>query len=229
MWKVLGRACAVAALSFAATLLAGQNAGAQDNFINQNISGFNLPGVTLSQGHDEVRAADGTTCRSAVGGSGAYMDVGVIGNPEQDSNGNSSMSAYGRIVVPLGRMPKRVDCSKLYDLEVTRLELELKLAQMGLGSGISPVSEEGGDAAAAEAPGAAGEVPEGGTQAPEAAADATAAAEPEAAASQQPETVAAAPTEPVQKQPAKPVKVAEAAPKSSKWEDEGWSTDGLKK
>ncbi len=207
MWKVLGRARAVAALSFAALLLAGENATAQDNFINQNISGFNLPGVTLSQGHDEVRAADGTTCRSAVGGSGAYMDVGVIGNPEQDSKGNSSMSAYGRIVVPLGRMPKRVDCSKLYDLEVTRLELELKLAQMGLGSGISPVTDEGDDGAAAEVPAAAG---------------------PEDAAFEQAAT-AAAPAEPVQKQPAKPVKVAQAETKAAGWEDEGWSTDGLKK
>ncbi|HSO46577.1 MAG TPA: hypothetical protein VLQ68_01480 [Rhizobiaceae bacterium] len=134
----------------------------------------------------------------------------MIGNPEQDSNGNSSMSAYGRIVVPLGRMPKRVDCSKLYDLEVARLEIELKLSQMGLGRGISPVSEEGGADAAAEMP---GEVP---TDFP------SMADKPSAA-------TAAAPSEPVQKQPAKPVKVAQAATKSSGWEDDGWTTDGLKK
>lgn len=214
MWQVLGRARPVAASLFAATLLAGANAAAQDNYINQNISGFNLPGVSLSQGHDEVRAADGTTCRSAVGGSGAYMDVGVIGNPEQDANGNSSMSAYGRIVVPLGRMPKRVDCSKLYDLEVARLEIELKLSQMGLGRGISPVSEEDG----AEEPSTdvSGEAP---TDIP------SMADKPSVAT----DAAAAAPTEPVQKQPVKPVKVADAATKSSGWEDDGWTTDGLKK
>ncbi len=211
MWQVPGRTRAVAAFLFAATLLAGAQAAAQDNYINQNISGFNLPGVTLSQGHDEVRAADGTTCRSAVGGSGAYMDVGVIGNPEQDAAGNSSMSAYGRIVVPLGKLPKRVDCSRLYDLEVTRLELELKLAQMGLGRGISPETEADGDDAAS---GLAGEVP--------------AAAKPEDAAFEQAAT-AAAPAEPAQQQPAKPVKVAQAETKPAGWEDEGWSTDGLKK
>jgi hypothetical protein len=212
MWQVLGRARPVAAILFAATLLAGVEAAAQDNYINQNISGFNLPGVTLSQGHDEVRAADGTTCRSAVGGSGAYMDVGVIGNPEQDANGNSSMSAYGRIVVPLGKMPKRVDCSKLYDLEVTRLELELKLAQMGLGRGISPVSDESADGASAEMTG-----------------EAPADLPPVATALERTAMANAAAAEPVQKQPAKPVKVAQAAPKSAGWEDEGWSTDGLKK
>ncbi len=145
MWKVLGAACPVAAVLLSTLLLLGEEAAAQTNYINQNISGFNLPGVTLSQGHDEVRAADGTTCRSAVGGSGAYMDVGVIGNPEQDYDGESSMSAYGRIVVPLGRLPSRIDCSKLYNLEVQRLELELKLAQMGLTRGISPVSGGGTD------------------------------------------------------------------------------------
>jgi hypothetical protein len=194
-------------------MVAGGRAAAQDNYINQNISGFNLPGVTLSQGHDEVRAADGTTCRSAVGGSGAYMDVGVIGNPEQDAGGNSSMSAYGRIVVPLGVMPKRVDCSRLYDLEVQRLELELKLSQMGLGRGVSPVSEEDGSDASAEMEQVAAP-----TQVPT----------PEQLQDQA-KAAQAVPTQPVQKQPAKPLKVAEAAPKSSSWEDEGWTTDGLKK
>ncbi len=192
MWKVLRGARPVAALSLSALLLGAGAAAAQDNYINQNISGFNLPGVTLSQGHDEVRAADGTTCRSAVGGSGAYMDVGVIGNPEQDYDGNSSMSAYGRIVVPLGKLPSRIDCSKLYNLEVQRLELELKLAQMGLTRGISPVSEDdGGDASV--------------------------------------EMTEAAPAAPGGKKSAKEIKLAQAKPETDNWEDEGWSTSGLKK
>jgi len=37
-------------------------------------------------------------------------------------------------VVPIGRTPKRVDCSRLYELEVERLQLELKLLKMGLGA-----------------------------------------------------------------------------------------------
>ncbi|MEL6920551.1 MAG: hypothetical protein AAFO77_05930 [Pseudomonadota bacterium] len=97
-------------------------------------SGFSLPGVTLPSGHDEVRAADGTTCRSAVSGSGAYLDIGIIGNP-QDLG--ASQSAYGRIVIPLGWSRRnRLDCSKLYQLEVDRLATELKLMQMGLAGGV---------------------------------------------------------------------------------------------
>lgn len=141
MWEVSRRAGQLAAAGFLVLAFGGVEAHAQSNIINQNISGFNLPGVQLPSGSDEVRAADGTTCRSAVGGGGAYMDIGVIGNPETDA-ADASFSAYGRIVVPLGKQPRRVDCSRLYDLEIARLELELKLAQMGLAQGISPVMEE---------------------------------------------------------------------------------------
>ncbi|TIN17992.1 MAG: hypothetical protein E5Y31_28005 [Mesorhizobium sp.] len=107
-------------------------AGAEDVYnLNQNESGFNLPGVTLPQGQDEVHAADGTTCRSAVSGSGAYVDLGVIrGNSQSDND----VATYGRVVIPIGRTPKRVDCSRLYELEVERLQLELKLLKMGLGA-----------------------------------------------------------------------------------------------
>ncbi|MER8413524.1 hypothetical protein NKH52_03620 [Mesorhizobium sp. M1066] len=99
--------------------------------LNQNESGFNLPGVTLPQGQDEVHAADGTTCRSAVSGSGAYVDLGVI---RGNSQSNNDVATYGRVVIPIGRTPKRVDCSRLYELEVERLQLELKLLKMGLGA-----------------------------------------------------------------------------------------------
>ncbi|MFD2054520.1 hypothetical protein ACFSQT_15905 [Mesorhizobium calcicola] len=99
--------------------------------LNQNESGFNLPGVTLPQGQDEVHASDGTTCRSAVSGTGAYLDLGVIRGNNQSNN---DVATYGRVVVPIGRSPKRVDCSRLYELEVERLQLELKLLKMGLGA-----------------------------------------------------------------------------------------------
>ena len=126
MRQVHGHKSAVAAGALAVLLFAALQANADD--VNQN-SGFSLPGVTLPQGTDEVRAADGTSCRSAVGGNGAYLDVGVIGKQSTaDDN-----AYYGRVVVPLGKSPKRLDCAKLYELEVERLKLELELAKAGLG------------------------------------------------------------------------------------------------
>ncbi|RWP84850.1 MAG: hypothetical protein EOR11_19675 [Mesorhizobium sp.] len=123
----------VLTLALAAAWAGASPAGAEDVYnLNQNESGFNLPGVTLPQGQDEVRAADGTTCRSAVSGSGAYVDLGLIRGNSQSDN---SVATYGRVVIPIGRTPKRVDCSRLYELEVERLHLELKLLKMGLGDG----------------------------------------------------------------------------------------------
>jgi hypothetical protein len=56
--------------------------------------------ATLPQRQDEVHASDGTTCRSAVSGSGAYLDVGVIrGNSNCQSN--SDVATYGRVVTRL--------------------------------------------------------------------------------------------------------------------------------
>ena len=136
MWKILRTKAAIAGLG--TFLLAMTTTVASAQTISQNISGFNLPGVQLPQGHDEVRAADGTTCRSAVSGSGAYLDVGIIGNP--DTGSAAGISHYGRLVVPIGKKSKRLDCSRLYNLEVQRLELELRLMQMGLNRSVAPPS-----------------------------------------------------------------------------------------
>lgn len=106
-------------------------------YLNQSQSGFNLPGVSLPQGQDEVRAADGTTCRSAVGGSGAYLDVGAING---SNNRNGDVATYGRVVIPLGGGGKRMNCTELYDLEIARLRAELKLLQMGVSGGSAPTS-----------------------------------------------------------------------------------------
>jgi hypothetical protein len=134
MRKIPGSKGAIAAgLLVAFGCLISQTASADDTTSVNN--GFALPGVSLLQGTDEVRAADGTSCRSAVGGSGAYLDMGVIGKPNTDVANNNY---YGRVVVPLGRGPKRLDCVKLYELEIERLKLELELAKAGLGRSVDP-------------------------------------------------------------------------------------------
>lgn len=148
MWKIHRRTPQLIVASVV-TLATIGSALAEDSTNNS----FQLPGVSLPSGSDEVRAADGTSCRSAIGNGGAYLDIGVIGNPgaltgSSDSSGidtSSTTSAYGRIVIPLGRSRKRVDCTRLYDLEVRRLEMELRLMEMGLGrpvEGTAATSDE---------------------------------------------------------------------------------------
>lgn len=114
----------------------------QQLFLNQNQTGLNLPGVTLPGGHDEVRAADGTTCRSAVSGNGAYVDMGVIGNGNNGDN-NTAGAAYGRVVIPLGAPKGRVDCRQLYNLELERLKAEIRLLRQGGGKVVQTSAQDG--------------------------------------------------------------------------------------
>ena len=119
------RTSQVLTLSLLTALLVARPGFAEDVYnLNQNQTGFTLP-----QGQDEVHASDGTTCRSAVSGSGAYFDLGVI---KGNSQSNGDLATYGRVVIPIGRTPKRLDCSRLYELEVERLQMELWLLKMGV-------------------------------------------------------------------------------------------------
>ena len=139
MRKVHRVALAIAA---ATGCLHATGAGAQHVGHSDNRSyGMYLPAPVQPSGHDEVRAADGTTCRSAVAGNGPVLDVGGIG-AQGVNGGQANGIVYGRIVVPLGRKPKRLDCSSLYALEIERLRHELRLAKMG-GGAIAPAA--GGD------------------------------------------------------------------------------------
>ncbi|MBB3951630.1 hypothetical protein [Aureimonas jatrophae] len=142
----------LAALALAAALPTPLRA--EDRYyLSQSQSGFNLPGVSLPQGQDEVRAADGTTCRSAVGGSGAYLDVGAInGSGNGNSYDNGNIATYGRVVIPLSQGGKRLNCTELYDLEIARLRAELKLLQMGLTSGPGDVAASTNGRAPADDP-----------------------------------------------------------------------------
>lgn len=57
--------------------------------------------------------------------------MGVVGG--QNDAESPSTGVYSRVVVPLGHSPKRVDCTRLHELEIERLRMELELARMGLG------------------------------------------------------------------------------------------------
>lgn len=131
-------------ISISAVLVAGLPAHAQVNngtvgepgtiivpssSSSYNQQGFNLPTAPRSSGQDIVRGSGGISCQSAVGGNGPVFDMGIIGT--NDIYSRDSTALYGRITVPLGKKPKRVDCTKLYDLEIQRLKMELQLMRAG--------------------------------------------------------------------------------------------------
>ncbi|MEL7542880.1 MAG: hypothetical protein AAGJ70_03815 [Pseudomonadota bacterium] len=96
--------------------------------------GLNLPHIPTPSRQDEIRAADGTICRSSTSNNGAYLDVGSIGN-QAVGNGFESASVYGRLVILLGEKPQRLNCRGYYQLEIKRLRAELALVKTGLGQG----------------------------------------------------------------------------------------------
>jgi hypothetical protein len=130
MWQVSWPKAILTSAVLGALLFASEARSEDIYRLSQNQNGFDLPGVTLPQGQDEVRAADGTTCSAAISGSGAYLDVGIIKNNRVLDSGE--FATYGRVVIPLGRTPKRLDCARLYELEVERLQMELSLLKMGV-------------------------------------------------------------------------------------------------
>jgi hypothetical protein len=101
------------------------------------------PAPTGSGGEDSIETSSGTRCRQSINSSGAYLDVGVSGqvgsndrSPAQafayhDDRAQQGM-AYARVTVPLGHKPTRIDCSKVYELELARLQREVELLKLGV-------------------------------------------------------------------------------------------------
>ena len=104
-----------------------------------------MPSTSTSiSGGDEVRGRDGTTCRQGTH-LGPTFDVGVSMTPSSSTTigtqsslaaqaagqlsnqytQNQGMGIYARVVVPFGKQPDRLDCTKLYSLEIERLQMEL--------------------------------------------------------------------------------------------------------
>jgi hypothetical protein len=77
-------------------------------------------------------------CTQSVNSSGSYLDFGVAGgdiNTYQVAGTTPARQGtigYARIIIPLGSSPKRLDCARLYDLEIARLKAEIQLLKTGL-------------------------------------------------------------------------------------------------
>lgn len=101
----------------------------QSSVFNQ--STVNLPTPPAVNGQDIIRGSSGVSCQTAVSNGGAYVDIGVIGS--QDVFSRDTAAVYGRVVFPLGKRPDRPDCTKLYALEIQRLQMELQLLSFNAG------------------------------------------------------------------------------------------------
>ncbi|MFS0737101.1 hypothetical protein ABC347_08625 [Sphingomonas sp. 1P06PA] len=108
-------------------------------------SGLYLPAPpTGPGGEDSIETSSGTRCRQSINSNGSYLDVGVTGSagtPVDRTLGglgffgndtrDQEATAYARVTIPLGAKPKRIDCSHIYELELTKLRREVELLRLG--------------------------------------------------------------------------------------------------
>ena len=90
--------------------------------------------------YDEIRTSSGTTCRQAMG-SNLELEAGVVGSdagndgnyfdPSRDYTlENSGGAIYGKVTYYFGA-PKRLDCSRLYELEIQALRRQIESMRNG--------------------------------------------------------------------------------------------------
>ncbi len=86
-------------------------------------------------GEDSITTATGTHCRTSMNSNKGYVDLGVTGTQGAANDVFSGFSAqrqdnatiYARVVIPLGDAPQKIDCGRFMQLEIERLESEIKM------------------------------------------------------------------------------------------------------
>lgn len=94
-------------------------------------------------GEDTIESASGTRCRQSINSNSGYVDVGVAGTAGSGipqghgvfvsvTDRDTEAMAYARVTIPLGKRPQRLDCSKVYELEIERLKQEIELLKLNV-------------------------------------------------------------------------------------------------
>lgn len=92
-----------------------------------------IPSVQQSTGYDEIKTSTGIVCRQSMSNQ-TYINMGVTGSQNNyrdegwdnwNSRDNGEAMVYVQMTIPIGS-PERMDCSRIYDLEVERQQLEIQ-------------------------------------------------------------------------------------------------------
>lgn len=102
---------------------------------------LSLPSTPGSYASDRIRTADNVECSMAIGGS-TNVEFGVVGVINQngpfynnqgiypegyDPSGLvKDVGVYAKITIPLNAPKQRLDCNKLYQLELERTRMEIQ-------------------------------------------------------------------------------------------------------
>lgn len=108
-------------------IMIGVSAQADSSSLN-----LQLPGTGGNYQSDKFRAGE-LDCSNAIG-SATNLEFGVTGLIDKGDydqmnnyiNGGSDVGVYARITIPLGKRAKsRIDCNRLYELELRKKQLEV--------------------------------------------------------------------------------------------------------
>ena len=122
------------ALILLVVLISGCSTIAALSDSTSNSLSLSLPNSSLGYQSDKFRAGE-LDCSNAIG-SATQLEFGVTGliqGGTSFTNGKKvgDIGVYSRIIIPLGKRAKsRIDCNRLYELELQKKELEvMKLKQ----------------------------------------------------------------------------------------------------
>jgi hypothetical protein len=89
-----------------------------------NSLNLSLPNSSQNFQADKFRAGE-LDCSNAIG-SATNWEFGVTGLIQSDTTKTGDIGVYSRITIPLGaRARSRIDCNRLYELELQKKELEV--------------------------------------------------------------------------------------------------------
>ena len=101
-----------------------------------NSLNLSLPNSSMGYQSDKFRAGE-LDCSNAIG-SATQLEFGVTGliqggTISTDNKKTGDIGVYSRIIIPLGKRAKsRIDCNRLYELELQKKELEVMKLQQEL-------------------------------------------------------------------------------------------------
>ena len=101
-----------------------------------NSLNLSLPNSSIGYQSDKFRAGE-LDCSNAIG-SATQLEFGVTGliqggTISTDNKKTGDIGVYSRIIIPLGKRAKsRIDCNRLYELELQKKELEVMKLQQEL-------------------------------------------------------------------------------------------------
>lgn len=102
-------------------------------FANNSLN-LQLPSSPSNYSYDEVRTPDNFTCKNAITGT-TQLEFGLTGiinnavspfdNEDVNNPTTKDVGLYAKLIMPIGKIPQRVNCNTLYKLELHKKRLEV--------------------------------------------------------------------------------------------------------